>query len=145
MHIHIISLSDVTYEYTGKISKFNGQETARLTSELKCCVSIDGTNVDIIVPQGFETDFGTVPRFAQCIVQARGKADRAFIVHDWLCVSLMLPRRTGDILLYQLMKYLKTPKYQPVVAFIFVRLYYIVKSRTLLESTNPYTIHRGLQ
>lgn len=145
MNIQIIYLTNVTYEYTGKISTFNGQETAILTSELRCGLSIDGKIIDITVPIGFETDFGTVPKFAQCIVQARGNADRAFIVHDWLCVSLMLPRRTGDIILYHLMKYLQTPKYQPFVAFIFVRMYYIVKTRTLLKSTKPYTTNREIQ
>lgn len=139
MKIKIISLSDVTYEYTGHISRFNGQETAKLTSELRCTVLIDGNRMDIVVPVGFETDFGTVPKFAQCIVQARGKADRAFIVHDWLCVTLRVSRLYGDTILFKLMRYLHTPIPQPTIAFIAVRVFYLVKTRMLLDSTTLYT------
>lgn len=42
----------------------------------------------ILVPQGFVTDFASVPQFIQWLIPSYGKYTLAAIVHDYLCVQL---------------------------------------------------------
>lgn len=39
------------------------------------------------VPSGFLTDFATVPKRLQGIVQATGRWTKAAVLHDWLCTE----------------------------------------------------------
>jgi hypothetical protein len=43
---------------------------------------------EIEVPKGLETDFASIPRLLQNIIQVNGKHRRAAVVHDYLCVQI---------------------------------------------------------
>jgi hypothetical protein len=43
---------------------------------------------EIHVPVGFDTDFASIPRLLQNIIQVNGKHRRAAVVHDYLCVQI---------------------------------------------------------
>ncbi len=55
-------------------------ERARLLAPF--VVSIDGERLE--VPQGFVTDFSSVPRIPLAYWLTGGKAKKAAVVHDWL-------------------------------------------------------------
>jgi len=38
----------------------------------------------IVVPEGFTTDYASVPRWATWVVPREGRYNRAAVVHDWL-------------------------------------------------------------
>lgn len=41
-----------------------------------------------VIPAGFDTDFASVPKRLQGLVQSIGKWTRAAIAHDWFCTGL---------------------------------------------------------
>jgi hypothetical protein len=47
----------------------------------------DGETVSFTVPRDTATDFASIPRVAQSIVQVLGRHVESAVVHDWLCVS----------------------------------------------------------
>lgn len=55
-----------------------------LLDDFKYHVGSDNSNEIIVVPNGFVTDFASVPRFAWSIVPPTGKIKPAALVHDYL-------------------------------------------------------------
>lgn len=49
-----------------------------------------------VVPQGFKTDFASVPRIFAWLVPPYGKYTKAAILHDYLCVTLLIDRSHAD-------------------------------------------------
>lgn len=130
MKISIIRLCDLHFRYTGNISDFNGLDTAIITNELP--VSFIASNHhdlrifhEFIIPKGFETDFGTVPKLLQWLVKPRGTSDRAYVVHDWLCVTKIIDQKIADKLLFTIMRKDNTKLCEASIAYIGVRLYNI--------------------
>ena len=63
---------------------------------------------DVIeVPEGFITDFASVPRLIQWIVPRWGKYGNAAIIHDWLYWQQEMPRREADLILLEAMAVMK--------------------------------------
>ena len=50
----------------------------------------------IVVPQGFVTDFASVPRMPVAFLLTGGKGDEAAVVHDWLYSTQAFPRAKCD-------------------------------------------------
>ncbi len=64
----------------------------------------------LIIPSGFVTNFGSIPKPVRCFLNRMGKSLRAFVVHDWLYSVipsnyLKLPQRECDEILYTLGRY----------------------------------------
>lgn len=140
MKIKIISIGEPKYIYTGEISSYNKQKLAVLTEPLECKIEFIYANrnitVDIIVPIGFITDFGSIPVFAQKLVNPRGNSDIAFIVHDWLCITEIYKSSIRDLILYNLMKHRGTRTSECIFAYIGVRCFAIFDKCFLLFKTN---------
>lgn len=61
---------------------------------------------NIIVPAGFVTDMGSVPRIFWGIVDPWGKASKAFLIHDWLYETKERSRLVSDAILLEGMEVL---------------------------------------
>ena len=123
MEVQITNISELSYQYTGDVSPFNNQYTARLIKPIDIEILAGDVPISFTIPVGFVTDFGTIPVACQLIVHPRGTSDRAFIVHDWLCVSQILPQIIIDKTLQQVMAMDGTPRTERNLAYIAVRLY----------------------
>lgn len=58
----------------------------------------------ITVPEGFETDFASVPRLFWNIIPPTGKYARAAVVHDFLYTNHSFDRKKCDRIFYLLMR-----------------------------------------
>jgi hypothetical protein len=77
----------------------------------------------IEVPQGFETDFASVPRFFWRIVPPWGRYSPAAVVHDYLYQSGKLARAEADWVFLTLMQRLGVPAWKRNVMYEAVRLF----------------------
>lgn len=57
---------------------------------------IDGAEEPIDIPEGFLTDFASVPPFAQWLIPKWGKYGNPAVVHDWLYWKQTKSRRYAD-------------------------------------------------
>lgn len=62
--------------------RVNGLRTARLTSDWDYCD--DASGLVVRVPQDFQTDFASIPKYARFYVDPMGDNLEAAVVHDWL-------------------------------------------------------------
>jgi hypothetical protein len=77
----------------------------------------------IEVPQGFETDFASVPRFFWRIVPPWGRYSPAAVVHDYLYQSGTLERYEADRVFLTLMQRLGVSAWKRNVMYEAVRLF----------------------
>mgnify|MGYP003626607069 CR=1 FL=1 len=59
----------------------------------------------LVIPSGFVTNFGSIPKITKSILERMGKSLRAFVVHDWLYskqLSIHYKQRVCDKILYDL-------------------------------------------
>jgi hypothetical protein len=79
----------------------------------------------ISVPEGFETDFASIPRFFHRLLPKNGDYDAAAVVHDWLYATGDFSKDTADRVFLEAMKCLgvsawkRTSMYQAVNLFGF--------------------------
>ena len=59
---------------------------------------------NIIIYQGFKTDFASVPKQLQWLYTQTGKYSRAAVVHDYLYSTLSTPKKVADDTFYRAMK-----------------------------------------
>lgn len=60
--------------------------------------SIDGT--ELSVPDGFITDFASVPRVPVFYLMTANKGNRAAVIHDWLYATGIVSREYADAIYY---------------------------------------------
>ena len=134
MNAHIILImGSLQYKGTGIISSFNGLELVELTNDINYLVKYNNSDemFTITVPKGFITDFGTVPKWAQCMINPKGQGTLAYILHDWLCITNIYKRSTTDKFLYLALDYCGVSYNKRIITYIAVRLYYIITNRIL--------------
>lgn len=68
----------------------------RLAAPLRVHVNIDGKDVFITVPAGFETDFESVPRIPVAFLLTAKFGERAAVLHDYMYKTGKLPRAQAD-------------------------------------------------
>lgn len=77
----------------------------------------------IDVPQGFETDFASVPRLFWRIVPPWGRYSPAAVVHDYLYHTGKVSRKKADGIFLELMAKLAVPLWKRYVMYWAVRLF----------------------
>ena len=75
----------------------------------------------IEVPQGFETDFASVPRFFWRIVPPWGRYSPAAVVHDYLYSTGKVSREDADRAFLTLMQRLGVPAWKRSIMYWAVR------------------------
>lgn len=78
----------------------------------------------IRVPEGYVTDFASIPGFIRGIIQPFGRHAKAAVLHDWLYV-VGEPKRRGyaDAVFGKAMKELGVPFFRRSAMFLSVRLF----------------------
>jgi len=81
-----------------------------------------GGSDSIVIPKGFVTDFGSVPRVLWSIVSPIGKCVGAYVLHDWLYFTQERSRFVSDAILLEAMEVLGVNRFQRWLVFRGVRL-----------------------
>ena len=76
--------------------------------------------VEIKVPEGFETDFASVPRIFWSIFPPFGLYTRAAVVHDYLYRNTSFKRGTCDKVFREAMQILKVPAWKKETMYVMV-------------------------
>lgn len=78
----------------------------------------------IRVPEGYVTDFASIPSLMRAVIQPFGRHAKAAVLHDWLYV-VGEPKQRGfaDAIFRQAMKELGVPFFTRSVMYISVRLF----------------------
>lgn len=76
----------------------------------------------IIVPEGFETDFASVPRLPFTYLLAGGKANAAAVVHDYMYSEKEYSRKDADDVFYEAIKVLGHSEFTAWIMWLGVRI-----------------------
>ena len=87
---------------------------------------LDGTNVIITVPVGFNTDFASVPKVFRSFIAVLDKHAKAAVVHDYL-YEHGYDKYVADKIFYEAMTVLEVSLWKRGIMFIGVRLNTIIK------------------
>ena len=82
-----------------------------------------GGQKDVIVPEGFVTDFASTPRLLYPIFPPIGIYNKAAMVHDYIYTSAIFPRKEADLFFLQAMQVLEVPKWKREMMFWAVRFF----------------------
>jgi hypothetical protein len=75
----------------------------------------------ITVPEGFDTDFASIPAFAWPVAEKLGRYNRAAILHDYLYKDGRFSRKMADQVFLAGMKYLGVPAWRRRLMYWAVR------------------------
>lgn len=77
---------------------------------------------DVVAPEGFVTDFCSIPRLLWRIEPPVGIAARAAIPHDWLYQEKAKPRDVADGIFRDALRDLGIPRWKAQLMYVGVRL-----------------------
>ena len=104
----------------------DGRRIAAVTKPLIYVDSWEETNWAIAVPEGFETDFASIPGFARVLIKPIGIHAEAAVVHDWLYTIGTAGHSEGrlfaDRVFLQAMARLKVNSFLRTIMYRAVRL-----------------------
>lgn len=92
----------------------------RLLCPLVYISSIAG---EIVVPEGFKTDFASVPRIPVAYLLTGDTANAAAVVHDYLYSTKKLPRRIADAVFLEAMAVSGVPWWRRRMMHLAVRAF----------------------
>ena len=80
----------------------------------------------IQIPEGFKTDFGSVPQLFQSLISPVGKPTKAYVLHDYLCQRAKrgeLTREAADRVFLEALRVLGVGKAKRIVLYLSVRAF----------------------
>lgn len=77
----------------------------------------------IVVPEGFITDFASVPQFAWIMIPPDGEYTAAAVVHDYLYSTQTRTRKQSDDIFLEAMEVLKVVFWKRILMYWAVRLF----------------------
>lgn len=89
----------------------------------------DVAGMTIIVPKGTITDFSSVPRLPLAYWLTGGKAKKASVVHDYLCVTKDVSREMADAVFVEAAELQGVPAWRRKLMWMGVRGYAIVTGK----------------
>jgi hypothetical protein len=75
------------------------------------------------VPEGFVTDFASIPRALHRLLPKNGEYDAPALVHDWLYATAPCDRATADDVFLEAMESLNVPWWKRASMYRAVRLF----------------------
>lgn len=84
-------------------------------------VKVDRTTY--VVPEGFKTDFASIPRIFWILLPPWGEYSKAAVVHDYFYATHIVSRKEADDLFLELMKYYKVSFIKRQAIYIAVRTF----------------------
>jgi hypothetical protein len=85
-------------------------------------VGAEGSKKTIIVPQGFTTDFASIPRIFWAVLPRWGKYGNAAVIHDFLYYQQKYHRKRADQIFLEAMGVLEVPPWQKYLIYGAVRV-----------------------
>ncbi len=96
----------------------------RLTKAMAFCFRHPRLGIQwFTVPQGFVSDFASVPRFLWPVLPPHGRVKRAAVLHDWLYCQPEIDRPYADLLFLEAMKADSVPWLQRWAMYLGVRIF----------------------
>ena len=92
----------------------------KFCSDYTAIFKINGKEVTIPIPKGFESDGGTIPRIFGYF---RGLAFRGYFVHDFLYTNHIYPRKMADEILRECLKHEGVSCIDRNIIYLVVRLF----------------------
>jgi len=83
----------------------------------------EGSENYVDVPDGFLTDFASVPRIFWSILPPDGKYTQAAVLHDWLYKNKLFSRKQCDIIFAEAMLVLGVPLWKRAVMYRALRMF----------------------
>ena len=77
----------------------------------------------IEVPEGFETDFASIPKIFIPFLEWKDKFNKASVVHDYLYHTKITTRKQADKIFLELMLVLGINKYKAYIFYYMVRVF----------------------
>ena len=108
-----------------QLAKIEGESWGRqlwtLTDPLLFSLRVDGGEVTVFVPEGFITDFASVPRPLWPIFPPAGQWCEAAVIHDYLYSTKTCSRFLADAIFRECMHQLGVPMWRRVLMYYAVR------------------------
>lgn len=83
----------------------------------------DVAGMTITAPEGFQTDFASVPRLPIVFLMAGDTSTEASVIHDWLYTCKILPRRMADAVLREASRVSGVPAWRRWMIWAGVRVF----------------------
>ena len=99
----------------------NGRDVI-LTRPYVVVLGMGSTWYNVHIPEGFESDYASVPRFLWRIVPPFGRYACAALVHDYLYRNKKYSRKVCDDIFSHMMKSLNTKPWRRVLMYRAVRM-----------------------
>lgn len=96
----------------------------KLLKPVTVCLEDDGC---FTIPEGFVTDFASVPRCFWSIIPPMGRYGKAAILHDYLYHTKSVSRKEADKIFLKAMDLLGVSAWKKYVMYFAVRLFGWVK------------------
>ena len=98
-----------------------GKNKWLMTKEFPWSVGNKDSELDIVVPEGFEFNGASAPWFSWLIIRPEDpRVMRAAAIHDYL-YGKDFTRIVADAIFYEVLREHDFPKYRAVIAFLAVR------------------------
>jgi len=95
----------------------------KILKDFHYVIDINKTKLRFKVPEGFITDFASVPRLFWNIVPPWGKYGYAAIIHDYMYKTGKYGRKTSDKVFLRIMKESKVVWWKRTLMYKMVRLF----------------------
>ena len=108
------------------LENHQGRQVFQLVEDLEVKMTDNAGNIigNFIVPEGYRTDFASVPLALWWIMPPAGQHSRAAILHDYLYDTPgICSRWFADALFREIMRELEVAKWRRVAAFYAVRFF----------------------
>jgi len=89
----------------------------------------------IEVPEGFETDFASIPKIFIPFLAWKDKFNKASVVHDWLYHTKQFDRKTSDKIFLELQLALGISKYKAYLFYYTVRMFGWLYWRKIIDKS----------
>ena len=81
------------------------------------------SNESVTVPEGFMTDFASIPRIFWTILPPDGEYTQAAVLHDYLYHTKIFDRKKCDAIFLEAMTVLNVPRWKRWIIYRAVRLF----------------------
>lgn len=93
--------------------------------------------ITITVPAGFNTDFASVPRVPLAYWLTGGRAKKAAVVHDYLCVEKIVSREMADKVFLEAAELQGVPQWRRDIMWTAVRAYAVFSGKDSESEQKP--------
>lgn len=114
-------MSNFTTPLKGEIS--DDGEHIILTEKFEYHIGMYPSEEVIDIPIGFESDFASIPSYAQCLLPKLGKYSKAAVLHDYLYVIAYKNKKFADLTFLEAMMVLNVPSWKRYLMYHAVRTF----------------------